>query len=175
MQSIRGRAIHYLDPQPEDFEPDDIAVVLSRQPRFVGHTKFRYSVAQHSVLVAKLCPDPFAGLLHDVHEMVVGDVSTPLKQVLEFLNPGFRDALKSITDLVDAVLMEKYGVGKMITPEVKHADLRALATEKRDIMLPPPRPWLDLPMPDDEVIEYMTEDEAREAFLTKFYELCPRS
>jgi uncharacterized protein len=102
--------------------------------------------------------------------MYMNDLTTDLKHSLEELCPGFKKAFNTLTDLADELVCEKFGITYPMRgdPEIKHADLMALATEKRDIMLPPPLPWIDLPQPAPDVIQPMTEDEARDAFLDRF-------
>lgn len=179
LQSAVGNAFYYLNPKPEQFDIYEIATVLSKVPRFAGHTKLEfdgvYSVAQHSVLVSKLCQNPLAGLLHDGHEAYIGDISTPLKNQFEQLQPGFKRALRLLTDTIDSALCEAFHMDSRVLhdQDVKIADLRALATEKRDVMAPEPQPWIYLPEPDSEVIQPMVWQDAREEFLARFHELQP--
>ena len=63
----------------------DIALSLSRQPRFAGMTRRWWSVLDHSIYVAELAirdgESPrvvVAALLHDAHEFT-GDIPTPFK------------------------------------------------------------------------------------------------
>lgn len=71
---------------PDIFDIRDVAWALGNQQRFNGHVDERWTVAQHSVLVARLLQlrgaDPLtvmAGLLHDAHEAYIGDVAAPQK------------------------------------------------------------------------------------------------
>src|SRR6266576_743863 len=63
----------------------DIATALCRQPRFGGHTRVNWSVAEHSLLCAHLARSWYRGaielhaLLHDAHEAVTGDIPTTWK------------------------------------------------------------------------------------------------
>jgi len=97
IQTYTGVRFDLLVPTPEMVELDDIAHALSMLCRFTGHTKFFYSVAEHSyqvsVLVENYCrriglsakDGAHAGLealLHDASEAYVGDVSRPLKKLL---------------------------------------------------------------------------------------------
>ena len=52
-QTYTGVKFHPLDPRPEDFKLEDIAHALSMLCRFNGHSKYFYSVAQHSVLASR--------------------------------------------------------------------------------------------------------------------------
>lgn len=76
-----GRDVSLLWPDADAIAIEDIACALSRQCRFVGHTAWHYSVAQHSIAASHLVPDDAAlwALLHDAPEAYLGDVSAPLK------------------------------------------------------------------------------------------------
>ena len=176
-QTFRGRAFYFMDPEPADFDIEEIATALSRLMRFNGHSKWPYSVAQHSVLVSKLCKYPLAGLLHDAHEAYTGDMITSVKWLMEDLCPGFRANWNYVTDTIDAGVIAAFNVGMEFrdNEDVKFADLKALSTERRDLMQIPPMPWIDLPEPANEVIEEMTIGEARRAFLDRYSELQARS
>lgn len=85
--SIRTRSGEFLDfsdPNSDSIKLEDIAVALSRAPRFNGHTGPFYSVAQHSVYVGRLIegPDRIKGLLHDASEAYLADVPTPAKRLM---------------------------------------------------------------------------------------------
>lgn len=178
LQVARGRSFNYLNPRPEDFNIEEIATALARQTRFAGHMRMDYpeiySVAQHSVLVAKLADNKLAGLLHDVHEFVLGDMGTPLKCLYDDLVPGFRKTQNRISDLIDQWVCDciHFDVRELHSQAIKQADLKALATEKRDIMAACENPWLPLPEPDTEIIQPMTWQQARDAFLECYY-TCP--
>lgn len=56
--------------------------------RYTGGTNF--SVGQHTLLVDALCKShlkPHA-LVHDLHEGITGDVSTPVKQAVDYIGNG---------------------------------------------------------------------------------------
>lgn len=83
--TFTGARFSYADPTGP-FRIRDIAHALSRLPRFLGHTRDFYSVAQHSLFVVDVLCDAgadeglqAAGLLHDAQEAYFGDVPTPLK------------------------------------------------------------------------------------------------
>lgn len=84
--TVSGRRLFIEDPRPEEIEPEDIVFGLSRIPRFNGMTAgpLIYSVAQHSLIGSYLVEEPFAlhFLLHDAHEYVGMDVTSPLKRLL---------------------------------------------------------------------------------------------
>jgi 5'-deoxynucleotidase YfbR-like HD superfamily hydrolase len=128
IQSRSGRYINFVDPDQSAFCIHDIAHALSHTCRFGGHTRDFYSVAQHSVLVSYLVPenDQFAALMHDAAEAYVGDVPSPLKQLL----PEY----KVIEKRIEACLFERFGLYDGMPVSVKKADLIMLATEQRDLM-----------------------------------------
>lgn len=73
----------------------DIAHHLANLCRYNGATWRHYSVAEHSLLVATILrlrgESPavqLAGLLHDAHEAYLGDVSTPIKALINTTPDG---------------------------------------------------------------------------------------
>ena len=114
----------------------DVAESLAKQCRWNGHCRDFYSVAEHCILVSQLVTSDLRlhALLHDAHEAFLGDIIRPVKAVLG-------DALKEVEDRLDqviyqaAVLDVPRGIDRTL---IKDADMRALATERRDIMTPPP-------------------------------------
>jgi hypothetical protein len=124
IETASGKLYHFLNPQPDEIDIEDIALALANKCRFGGHTDF-YSVAEHSVLVALRLPPglQLAGLLHDASEAYLGDIPSPIKDEL----PDYR-ALENINQ--SAI---EYKFGLSLTEDdyrkVKHADLQALRTE----------------------------------------------
>jgi len=143
-----GLKFHILDPRARDVRIEDIATQLSRIARFNGGTSLAYSVAQHSVHVAELCPS-LAALLHDAAEAYIGDCVLPLKDEL----PRFRQIENKILDAVRIAFHLRPGA--FDDPAIKLADETMLATEWRDIVavkdiereLPAPVGWKVEPWP----------------------------
>lgn len=87
--SIRLASGLYVDPFDvplADIKVSDIAHGLSMQCRFAGHVRSYYSVAEHSVYVARQLQrqhgDPrlsLFGLLHDAEEAYMPDMVRPIK------------------------------------------------------------------------------------------------
>ena len=143
-----------------------IAHSLSNLCRFTGHTEEFYSVAQHSVLVSEAVPKEFAlqGLMHDVAEVVTGDISTPFKLLLA--------DLEEIEERIEAEMYTSYGLPAKLDPVVKQADIAVFATEDRDL-IPTHTPWpvLDNVVPLFDTIIPWTPAQARTEFLKRFEEL----
>ena len=85
-QTITGRAVTLARPDPADIDPlVDMPEALARLCRFNGAVPGGlYSVAQHCVLVSDAILDDRGdaelaahGLLHDAHEYLLGDWTTP--------------------------------------------------------------------------------------------------
>lgn len=163
IQTHSGGYFNFRAPETHDFSIYDIAHALSHICRFTGHTHGFYSVAEHSVLVSMIVPKPLAlkALLHDAAEAYLGDVSAPLKAML----PDY----KAIESRVERALLTHFGVDPTFDPIIKHADLRALVTESRDLMaLPIEIPGVE---PTAYCITPLSPSEAAVVFLQRFFEL----
>jgi 5'-deoxynucleotidase YfbR-like HD superfamily hydrolase len=132
-----GKRFYVFDPRAEDVCIEDIAHALSNICRFGGHPSSFYSVAQHSVLVARWLSDQghpkdvvFWGLMHDSAEAFVGDMIWPMKRSEELSN------FAVVEHRVMLVIAERFGMAMPEPTAVKQADLVLLATEKRDLMAP---------------------------------------
>jgi hypothetical protein len=89
INTYTGNKFYPFDPRPEEVIIEDIAHALSMLCRCNGHARFYYSVAQHSLNVAKLLKHlgynktiQLYGLLHDGSEAFLSDVITPVKKQL---------------------------------------------------------------------------------------------
>lgn len=169
IQTYTGKKFYPLAPRVEDICIEDIAHALAMKCRFCGHCREFYSVAQHSLHVSLLVPgkDAFAALMHDAAEAYLPDVCRPIKPAMV----GF----KEMEQRMEAAIARKFPTLPATMPDsVKHADLVALHTERRDIMAAPPTGWTTdrLAEPDRERIKPVAPFEARADFLTRFWELC---
>lgn len=169
-----GGRFFILAPEPGNISVETIAHALGALCRFTGHTTPFYSVAQHCVHVSRLVEPELAmaGLFHDASEAFIGDVSRPLKTILEHQAPG---VLRAIEDRLHDAIAERFGVDTSPhDPRIKAADLAALATEKRDLMPSTVGKWVDLPEPDPEPIRALQPELAARAFLRRYEWLTDR-
>lgn len=159
-----GRNIDLLNPQPSDFLPLDWAAEhLAKENRYNGATPgVAYSVASH------LCACVDAALaihgdskvaaycaLHDVHEALLKDDTTPKKHAIAAVSEArfgvlarqILDVFDELTDRHDRALHEAVGLAWPPSAEmaaaVKHIDRVLLVTEWRDLMGGVPLPNAD--------------------------------
>lgn len=168
IQTLDDKVWYPLNPQAKDINISVIARVLSRTPRFSGHTREFYSVAQHSCLVADLVDRKdlkLHALLHDAHEVYsgYGDVASPVKT----------DQIKEIEVNIDIQIALALGIKHSLFyhPDVKNADLRALFVEAANFFGPSPIPWPIQPPDNYHFIKLrpMTMKEAEQEFMDNYF------
>ncbi|MBS7698746.1 MULTISPECIES: hypothetical protein [unclassified Chelatococcus] len=164
LQTGSGIAFDLLNPTPDMVDlRRDVPDALGRIARFTGHTPTGpYSVAQHSCIGADAVlaetgrrDIAAAFLLHDAHEAYLGDISSPMAEALaeaarivtagHFGGSAVLMAIKRLKLRADAAIYAAAGVPWPLAPEVVAAvhlmDIRMLATERRQLLTTPPRPW----------------------------------
>lgn len=122
-----GKRIDLLNPDPGQICLEDIAMGLYHVPRFMGQTRSHYSVAAHSASVASLVHDEYklAALLHDATEAYIGDVPTPLK---DMLGDRYRDIERALSQAIAKAFNCPHDLCNL--PEaIKKADRVMLVTE----------------------------------------------
>lgn len=147
-----GAAFDLLEPKPEQILLADIAYALAGICRYTGHG--RITVAEHSVLVAKLlyrCMGDLSlawqGLMHDAHEAYIGDDASPKKRALFFL--GGRGPFEKLEGIVAGAVRARFGLPAELDKAVVSADLTLLVTEApTQLAWPPPRDWRVSAVPD---------------------------
>ena len=165
IQTYTGLEFDVTRPDPALIRIEDIAHALSCMPRFAGHTRWFYSVAQHSVHVSRLVPPHLAkaALLHDAAEAYILDMPTPIKAML----PVYGEMEVGLMIAVSKALL---GGKPMLYAEVKRADMVALATEKRDLMRN--AAWWSVPVePDEARIVPLLPQQAEQLFLARWAEV----
>ena len=180
---LSGRRLDLLDPSPLDVEIEDIAHGLARVARWNGQTigEHAFSVAQHSLLVEKLCRDLspglgpkecLAALLHDAPEYVIGDMISPFKSALGTSYREFEDRLERVIHI-------RFGLPPLMSKKlhklIKRADhisawleavqLAGFSLVEADELFGAPEVRSDMRL------EPMTVTDAQNAFLARFQKL----
>lgn len=120
LRTYSGQLVDFVNPDPRTITIEDVAWHLSMECRWGGAVKRHYSVAEHSIWVArwakKLAPKAKLaelcatyGLVHDAHEYILKDVMTPLKSRLPEYAP--------IATKVQVAILVAFGL-PMPLPEV---------------------------------------------------------
>ena len=161
------------------FSIELIAASLAKLNRYSGHTREPWSVAQHSVLVADVLAlngdSPRVqlwGLLHDAHEAVLGDITTPVRRAL-----GIVERVAQLERAVDIAIYSDLGLqppSQFVAVQVRNADLIAMATERRDLLAPCAFSWgaaIEAIAPAPITCEPVEPRFAEMEFLGRYYEL----
>lgn len=185
LETVSGKMVDVLHPNPSTIDIQDIAWGLSRLPRFCAQTipYIPYSVAQHSIQVMKECavdvPEgsthwrmAFHGLMHDAAETYIGDIPSPIKQI-----PGVKENIKAVENNLLATIYKSFDV-YLPSPEeedaVHRADLVQRAIEAHQFMYSRGKDW-NLPKISFQKLQEfaapMISINAYEEFLRHFYEL----
>lgn len=133
MLTFTGRTVDLSNFRAEDINLEDIAHALAHLPRFGGHTLVPYSVAQHSLHVARHVrathPDlELLALLHDASEAYLGDVIRPVK---ELIGPIYRSFEDKLSEVIWTTLTGK--PTNRLPDVIKSADDAVLDTERRHL------------------------------------------
>lgn len=133
IRTYSGGKVYFFEPEKSNIQFEDISHSLSMLCRFNGATQEFYSVAQHSVLVAKEVYKEtedkkisFTALMHDASEAFISDIPSPFKSEFE----GYKIAEKRMEEWLAKRFKYQYPHGGI----VKKHDLKALSTEMRDLM-----------------------------------------
>lgn len=139
-----GRRIDLPSPQRGQVHIGDVAVQLSRIPRFVGATLEPWNVAAHSLHCSALAEADgaslqaqLAALLHDAHEAYMGDIPSPFKQAVMAEAGSMWCPLKLAEEKLQVAVLHQLGsldCYEANRAEVKHWDLVSLATERKYLM-----------------------------------------
>lgn len=171
METHTGKQFFFLRPRIEDIDVVDVAAALGKLCRYGGHTLRFYSVAEHSVLLARWLEaqgeDPltvFSGLMHDATEGYLVDVPRPIKHVLK--------DYKRIEDGLAMAIHDRFGVFYPLPRIVHEADSRILVDERAQVMSDSGNSWgTDALEPLGVTIQFWGPDEAPQRFLAEFARL----
>lgn len=171
-----GTYFSYSEPWASVPTLEDLAYGHAYECRFNGQCRSRrtgrrvfYSVAQHCVLMSHVVAPAIAydALMHEAEEFICKDLSTDLKR----MSPDY----KAIARRCQAALFVRFAVPMLDPDAIKAADLRMLATERRDILNWNGERWgIDgKATPYDIEIEPWEHEEAARAFIARFREIAP--
>mgnify|MGYP000648313610 CR=1 FL=1 len=137
-----GTKFHIADPRPDEIFLQDIAHALGNTCRFGGHTVRFYSVAEHCIRMSWAMDwnHEWAvwALMHDAAEAYIGDLPSPVKQLL----PEFSQIEDKIMDAV----VERFDLpGAQIPAEVKRLDLAMCVAEYDALMGNSTDVWPNMP------------------------------
>jgi hypothetical protein len=164
IQVHSGAQAYPMDLRPSEVEITDIAHSLSMQCRYTGHCLRFYSVAEHSVLMARWVPpaDAMYALLHDASEAYLTDVPRPIKPFL----PGYKEAERRVQDAV----WKRFGLKPGNPYSVDTADARILNDERAQNMAPSAVEWvMPSPEPLGVTLQFWTPEQAEAEFLACYW------
>ncbi len=146
MQTYTGRVIDIANPKPEDIDIVDIAHALVRLCRYGGHVASWYSVAGHSLAMARFAETlsdraMLECLLHDATEAYLGDTISPVRKLLtdwtrrvvaEVGDPN-RDGVLSMLELLherwNDAIWRRFDLRSSVGATVRALDKLALMAE----------------------------------------------
>ena len=144
LNTYTGKGFDPINPQEDMICLEDIAHALSHLCRWGGHCNRFYSVAEHSVIMARFyieCENDKIrarlALMHDASEAYFNDVPTPVKRLL----PKY----EKMEEAVQKIVLKKfnlYGDFSMI----KEADLRICRNEAKALLDDKVEGLYDIPM-----------------------------
>lgn len=159
-QSRYGRAIDLVEPRADQVDFAEVADQLSLINRYVGASTVAVSVANHTLIAFRAAERAGATereralvLLHDAKETRIGDKATPVKAMefavaREIMGLKGEDTLRQVMAEIerrhDAAIYAAAGIAPPNEAEhafVKHCDIVALNTERRDYLARSPMPW----------------------------------
>lgn len=164
-----GKPFWPVRPRVEDVDIYDIARGLANTCRWSGQCVTHYSVAQHSIEVARFVelrnPGNYrralAGLLHDASEAYINDIARPTKPYLTNYH--------ELEAQLMGVINRKFGLTEEDYDGVAFADRVLLHTELRDLMPPQQaKPKFKTPVALDRKLRALSPKQAESDFLSLF-------
>lgn len=172
IETVSGKFVDPVDPDPKTIDINDIAWSLSRIARFAGHTitSIPYTVGQHSIFVAKMIYDDrndsdlaLYGLLHDAAEAYIGDIPSPVKKIDFFKEHINRIESNLMLAVYDAVEINPIDFGKTKQFIVKEYDKKAQKIEAHAFMSSRGKNWTGFDKINVNLIEYQSFSQPKPA------------
>jgi hypothetical protein len=125
-------------------ELDEIVSALNRICRYNSHTSRMYSVLEHSLVCLEIyfaaCrsgiysysnKDALSVLTHDFHEAYIGDISSPVRKMLDFISENRTGrALRELEDYVDERICDALNIPHQRESQIVYeVDMHALHLE----------------------------------------------
>lgn len=119
LPTFTGRRLDLSNPDPSDIVIEDIAHGLAKQCRYAGQPFCHYSVAEHSVRMARVAPPEFKwdALMHDSAEYGFVDLPRPVKYL-----GGIREIYEKLESNFYAKIANKFNLHRVMPPIVKELD-----------------------------------------------------
>lgn len=154
IRTYSGLYVNVFEPTLDMLCIEDIAHALSNMPRFGGHTRKFYSVAQHSVICATMAIPEYEldTLMHDAAEAYLLDMPKPIKRGLDVYN--------DLENKMMALIAQKFNLTYPFDSSIKKIDKAVLEMEFANLMT---GTRTDL--------KPLSPEEAKKAFLDKYYQL----
>jgi len=137
-----GKRFYPLDPDRSETDIIDIIHALSNTCRYNGHCSKFYSVASHSIVVSGMVSMYTSGwdtivaaLAHDFTEAYLGDMVTPMKNLV----PKYVEVEKQWQEKIDEMI--GINVNLVDYDLIKAADLAALRVEASMLMVSGGKNW----------------------------------
>lgn len=118
MITYSGIVFDLINPDPNLICIEDIAHGLAYNSRWNGATKNLFTIAEHSIRVAKHFTYnntlALSGLFHDAEEAYWGDIIKPLKEIIKIKSPEVIQKMKDLRFLI----YDKFEVPRLdVSPE----------------------------------------------------------
>lgn len=169
MQTYTGRQAWPMDMRADEVFIEDVAHSLAMQCRYAGHSLRFYSVAEHSVLMARwfraqgMAEYALPALLHDATEAYLVDVPRPVKPFL----PGYKEAEHRAW----LAIAERLGLDPVLSSHVHDADNRILGDERAQNMSTCVAEWHTTGAGLGVTLQFWTPEQAEAEFLATYWSI----
>jgi len=165
--TFSGKELHFMNPHPDEICLEDISNALSKNCRYAGQIKDFYSVAEHSILMARYFMSKgedekaYCALMHDGTEAYLVDIPRPIK-------PHLKGYLEMEAVLQEAIF-KRFNVPAMCK-DVKHLDCHIVHDEAKVLFKTAPD-WIKHYESFDIELDLLTHEEAKIEFERLFHVL----
>ena len=114
-----GDVVYFDSLENINFSVENIVNSQSKVCRFNGHTSFHYSNLRHMYMCSCICQEQdlkLACLLHDVHEVIIGDIMSPLSH---WMSTTWKEELDELKFKLDKIVATQFNCPELIDPECR--------------------------------------------------------